>query len=136
MTLTFGVQLVMARRYPRLEMAVINAFAAALCAIGCWPLAAAGIPNLYHLIILALFGITTTAFAYLLFLTGGAISLQVRLASSGCLTWFLRHFGSGSLSENSQAKRHSSAAVSCWHRCFGICPVNSGHETSDDRCLS
>ena len=71
MTLTFGVQLVMARRYPRLEMAVINAFAAALCAIGCWPVAAAGIPDLYHLIILALFGITTTAFAYLLFLTGG-----------------------------------------------------------------
>ena len=71
MTLTFGMQLVMARRYPWLEMAVVNAFAAALCAIACWPLIAAGIPDLYHLIILALFGITTTAFAYLLFLTGG-----------------------------------------------------------------
>jgi len=71
MTLTFGVQLAMARRYPWLEMAVVNAFAAALCAIACWPLTAVGIPDLYHLIILALFGITTTAFAYLLFLMGG-----------------------------------------------------------------
>jgi drug/metabolite transporter (DMT)-like permease len=71
MTLTFGVQLVMARRYPWLEMAVINAFAAALCGLACWPLAAAGIPDLHQLMILALFGITTTAFAYLLFLIGG-----------------------------------------------------------------
>jgi drug/metabolite transporter (DMT)-like permease len=71
MTLTFAVQLVMARRYPWLEMAVINAFAAALCAVACWPLMPAGIPDPYHLLILALFGMTTTAFAYLLFLMGG-----------------------------------------------------------------
>jgi len=71
MTLTFSMQLVMVRRYPWLEMAVINAFAAALCAVACWPLMPAGIPDLSHLLILALFGMTTTAFAYLLFLTGG-----------------------------------------------------------------
>ncbi len=71
MTVAFGVQLVMARRYPWLEMAVINAFAATVCAIACWPLTAGGSPGLYHLIVLALFGVTTTALAYLLFLLGG-----------------------------------------------------------------
>lgn len=71
MTLAFGMQLVMARRYPSLEMAPVNALGAAVCAVISWPLMAAGIPNLHQLIILALFGITTTALAYLLFLTGG-----------------------------------------------------------------
>lgn len=71
MTLAFGVQLVMARRYPSLEMAPVNALGAAVCAVICWPLMAAEIPNVQQLIILALFGITTTALAYLLFLTGG-----------------------------------------------------------------
>ncbi len=71
MTLAFGTQLVMARRYPSLEMASINAIAAALCALICWPLVAPVIPSLQQLAILALFGATTTALAYLLFLTGG-----------------------------------------------------------------
>ncbi len=52
-------------------MALINAAAAAVCVAICWPLAAPGIPTLPQLVILALFGITTTALAYLLFLTGG-----------------------------------------------------------------
>lgn len=71
MTLAFGTQLVTARRYPSLEMASINAIAAALCAVICWPLASAAIPSPPQLVILALFGITTTALAYILFLTGG-----------------------------------------------------------------
>jgi len=71
MTLAFGTQLVMARRYPSLEMASINAVAAALCAVICWPLAAVATPSPPQLVILALFGITTTALAYILFLTGG-----------------------------------------------------------------
>jgi len=71
MTLAFAVQLVMARRYPLLEMASINAIAAALCAVIFWPLMAAGIPTFHQLSILALFGIATTGLAYLLFLTGG-----------------------------------------------------------------
>ena len=71
MTLAFGTQLVMARRYPRQEMASVNACAAALCALICLPFMAAEIPNLYQLIVLALFGATTTALAYVLFLTGG-----------------------------------------------------------------
>jgi drug/metabolite transporter (DMT)-like permease len=71
MTLAFAIQLVMARRYPKLEMSMINAAAAALCAISCWLLTPVGIPTSHQLLILALFGVTTTALAYLLFLTGG-----------------------------------------------------------------
>src|SRR6266568_3860714 len=48
MTLAFGVQLVMARRYPSLQMSSINAVAAALCAVICWPFAAQAIPSLYQ----------------------------------------------------------------------------------------
>jgi drug/metabolite transporter (DMT)-like permease len=71
MTLAFGGQLVMARRNHRLDMAVVNSIAAALCAMLCWPLAASGLPTAYQLVVLALFGITTTSLAYLLFLIGG-----------------------------------------------------------------
>jgi drug/metabolite transporter (DMT)-like permease len=71
MTLAFATQLVMARRNPALEMSSINAIAAAMCALICWPFAAPAIPSLDQLAVLALFGITTTALAYLLFLTGG-----------------------------------------------------------------
>jgi drug/metabolite transporter (DMT)-like permease len=71
MTVTFGVVLVLARRHPTIAMAPVNALAAALCAAACWPLMTGGIPTAAELVILALFGFTTTALAYLLFLTGG-----------------------------------------------------------------
>jgi drug/metabolite transporter (DMT)-like permease len=71
MTIAFAVQLVMARRYPRLDMAPVNAAAAAICAVLCWPLVSTGIPDARQLLLLALFGITTVSLAYLLFLVGG-----------------------------------------------------------------
>jgi drug/metabolite transporter (DMT)-like permease len=71
MTLAFAVQLVMARRYPSLDMAPTNAAAAALCAILCWPFMAPDIPSAGQFAIIALFGVTTTSLAYLLFMTGG-----------------------------------------------------------------
>lgn len=71
MTLTFAVLLVMARRHPTLAMAPVNGTAAILCALACWPLAADGLPAPGDLAMLALFGVTTTGLAYLLFLTGG-----------------------------------------------------------------
>jgi drug/metabolite transporter (DMT)-like permease len=71
MTVTFAVQLVMARRYKTLDMAPINAAAAFLCAALCWPLMAPEVPDARQLAILALFGITTTSMAYMLFLIGG-----------------------------------------------------------------
>jgi drug/metabolite transporter (DMT)-like permease len=71
MTVTFATQLVMARRYPTLAMAPVNAAGAALCAVIFFPFAAAQIPDAQQLGILLLFGIATTAGAYVLFLIGG-----------------------------------------------------------------
>ncbi len=71
MTATFATQLVMARRYPELAMAPVNCGGAALCALVFFPLASSTIPSLHELFILMLFGIATTAGAYVLFLIGG-----------------------------------------------------------------
>ncbi len=71
MTIAFGLQLVMARRFPALDMAPINALGAGLCALLCWPFAAATIPSFQELMVLAVFGITTTSLAYTLAMIGG-----------------------------------------------------------------
>jgi drug/metabolite transporter (DMT)-like permease len=71
MTATFATQLVMARRYPTLEMAPVNGGGAALCAILFFPFASTVVPDAQQLVILLLFGIATTAGAYVLFLVGG-----------------------------------------------------------------
>jgi drug/metabolite transporter (DMT)-like permease len=71
MTATFATQLVMARRYPVLEMAPVNGAGAALCAVLFFPLASAQVPDPQQLMILLAFGIATTAGAYVLFLVGG-----------------------------------------------------------------
>ena len=71
MTATFATQLVMARRYPTLEMAPVNGGGAALCALLFFPFASTVIPDPQQLVTLALFGIATTAGAYVLFLVGG-----------------------------------------------------------------
>jgi drug/metabolite transporter (DMT)-like permease len=71
MTSTFAVQLVMARRYPNLAMAPVNCGGALLCALVFFPLASAHIPSPHELFILLVFGIATTAGAYVLFLIGG-----------------------------------------------------------------
>lgn len=70
MTVTFSVQLAMARRYPELAMAPVNGAGAALCALVFFPFAA-GVPSPHELVILLMFGIATTAGAYVLFLIGG-----------------------------------------------------------------
>lgn len=71
MTATFALQLVMARRYPTLEMAPVNGAGSALCALLFLPLASAQVPTPQELGILLAFGIATTAGAYVLFLIGG-----------------------------------------------------------------
>ena len=70
MTLAFGALLIMSRRYPRLDMAQVNALGAALCVLICLPLMSATVPGAPELGILALFGFTSTTLAYLLFLIG------------------------------------------------------------------
>jgi drug/metabolite transporter (DMT)-like permease len=71
MTVMFATQLVMARRYPTLEMAPVNGVGAALCAVLFFPFASTVIPDPQQLFILLAFGIATTAGAYVLFLVGG-----------------------------------------------------------------
>jgi drug/metabolite transporter (DMT)-like permease len=71
MTLTFAGLVVMARRYPSLGMAPINALGSVLCALLCWPLMTGATPTAYQLVVLALFGVTNTALAFMLFLIGG-----------------------------------------------------------------
>nr|BAP28504.1 permease [uncultured bacterium] len=71
MTATLAIVLVMARRYPSIAMAPVNCLAAALVALACLPFMANDLPTGRELLILAAFGFTTTALAYLLFLSGG-----------------------------------------------------------------
>jgi drug/metabolite transporter (DMT)-like permease len=73
MTLSFAVLLVMARRYPSMAMAPINALGALLCALFCFPFVPSGMPSASEMLVLAIFGATTTGFAYLLFLNGGRL---------------------------------------------------------------
>jgi drug/metabolite transporter (DMT)-like permease len=70
MTCAFALQMVMARRYPAFDMSPVNALAAILCAAITWPLAAQAVPSSEQLVLLALFGITTSTLAYLFFLIG------------------------------------------------------------------
>lgn len=70
MTLSFGVLIVMARRWPTLEMGPINAIGAALLVPICWYLSERSLPSLRDLAVLAALGVGTLGLAYLLFLTG------------------------------------------------------------------
>jgi drug/metabolite transporter (DMT)-like permease len=70
MTITFAVLIVAARRNPALPMAPVNAAAALLGAAASVPFMAGPMPGLHDMLILALFGTTTTSLAYLLFLLG------------------------------------------------------------------
>lgn len=70
MTLAMGLQIVLARRFPGLDMALVNACAAALCAALGLALAATPLPGLTELLWLAGFGISNTAIAYWLLLLG------------------------------------------------------------------
>lgn len=71
MTLIFALLLVLARARPGIAMAPVNALAAILSAVVCHQLSPGILPAFGDLVLLALFGITTTGLAYLLYLTGG-----------------------------------------------------------------
>jgi drug/metabolite transporter (DMT)-like permease len=71
MTVTFALLVVAARRDPSVPMAAVNALAALLGAAASYPfMKGGGVPDAHTLLILALFGVTTTGLAYLLFLLG------------------------------------------------------------------
>lgn len=72
MTVTFSILLVMARRFTALKLAPVNAIGAGLCVLLCLPLMSHTIPGgPPELMVLAVFGSTTSGLAYLLFMTGG-----------------------------------------------------------------
>lgn len=92
MTITFSVLLVMVRRYPGLPMTPINALGAALCALISWTLMPGGVPGVSDLVILAVFGATTTGLAYLLYLTGARYIPSSEAALIGLLDVVLGPF--------------------------------------------
>ena len=71
MTLSFSIMVIMAQRYPGMDMAKANAIGCMVCALVCWPMSSGVVPSLAQMALLAGFGITSTALAYMLFLTGG-----------------------------------------------------------------
>ena len=71
MTLSFSIMVIMAQRYPGMDMAKANAIGCMVCALICWPMMSGVVPSLSQVALLAGFGITSTALAYMLFLTGG-----------------------------------------------------------------
>jgi drug/metabolite transporter (DMT)-like permease len=70
-TVTFSILLVMARRLSALKLAPVNAIGSGLCVLLCLPLMSHTIPGPPELMVLAVFGSTTSGLAYLLFMTGG-----------------------------------------------------------------
>ncbi|GGE13713.1 permease [Aureimonas endophytica] len=71
MTLGFSFMLVLARREPGLPMAPVNLAGALICFFAALPLMPAAWPTPGQFLILAVFGLSTNALAYILFLTGG-----------------------------------------------------------------
>jgi drug/metabolite transporter (DMT)-like permease len=70
-TVTFAAVLVTTRRYPALNIALVNSLAAFACAAACTLLPDFTVPGSSQLGLLALFGLVSTTLAYLMFLTGG-----------------------------------------------------------------
>jgi drug/metabolite transporter (DMT)-like permease len=71
MTACFAATVVMARRWPALDLTMVTALASALCGAVCFTLASSTIPNLSQLALLFLFSLATQSLSYLLFLVGG-----------------------------------------------------------------
>lgn len=71
MTGCFAALMILARRYPGVKIAPLNAIGSGLCVLLCLPLMSHDIPSVAELAILTVFGATTSGLAYLLFITGG-----------------------------------------------------------------
>lgn len=70
MTLAMGGQIVLARKFVGMNMALVNITAAGLCAIVGLALSRSGIPSFQDLFVLMLFGVSNTALAYYFVLRG------------------------------------------------------------------
>jgi drug/metabolite transporter (DMT)-like permease len=74
MTACFASQLVIARRYPSLDMTTITVAAAALCVVVALPLMHWGLPSPRQLLACALYGALTTGAAYVLVMMGSRLT--------------------------------------------------------------
>jgi hypothetical protein len=63
MTVTFSILLVMGRRFSALKLAPVNAIGSGLCVLLSLPLMSHTIPDLPELMVLAVFGSTTSGLA-------------------------------------------------------------------------
>lgn len=71
MTITFATTVVMARRWPSLDLTLVTALSSALCGAACFTLASSAVPSPQQLMLLFLFSLATQSLSYVLFLIGG-----------------------------------------------------------------
>ena len=71
MTASFAATVVMARRWPALDLTMVTALATALCGALCFTLASSVLPSPSQLALLFLFSLATQSLSYVLFLVGG-----------------------------------------------------------------
>jgi drug/metabolite transporter (DMT)-like permease len=83
MTITMGLQVIIGKLRPGLEMAVVNAIAALICFIFGYFLSPGLIPSWHDLLWLAAFGISNTALAYYFVLLGARYILPAEVGLIG-----------------------------------------------------
>ncbi len=107
MTVTFAALLLLTRRFGRIDLALTNAVASLVGAAVALPFSSGAIPGAEDLLLLAGFGVLTTALPFLLFLSGGRHVPSTEAALLGLLdvllgplwVWlvFSEHPGNGAL---------------------------------------
>ncbi|MFD2239344.1 DMT family transporter [Aureimonas populi] len=107
MTVTFAGLLILSRRFPRTDLALVNAVAALLCVAAVLPFSSGAVPAGRDILLLLGLGVLTTALSFLLFLMGGRHIPSTEAALIGLLdvllgplwVWlaFAEHPGQGAL---------------------------------------
>ena len=80
MTAAFATTVILARRWPRLDVILVTAAASALCAAVCFAVGPRAVPTAGELGLLLLFSLCTQSLSYILFLAGGRLA---RAAEAG-----------------------------------------------------
>jgi len=83
MTITMGLQVIIGKMRPGVEMAVVNAIAALICFIIGYALSPGTIPGWHDMLWLAAFGISNTALAYYFVLLGARYILPAEVGLIG-----------------------------------------------------
>jgi drug/metabolite transporter (DMT)-like permease len=83
MTITMGLQVIIGKMRPGVEMAVVNAIAALICFVVGYVLSPGTIPGRHDMLWLAAFGISNTALAYYFVLLGARYILPAEVGLIG-----------------------------------------------------